>query len=262
VSLNQRVGRRSSLSFSLIDEYDSSTVSPEALADPTIRNQLIALGLNPETGEQAGTLNAVSVDFLQHTAANPLNARTGYYVSAHFEQAGHWVRGTYGYTAIAGEGRKYFPVTRATDFAVRLRYGTIRPQGNDAAEVPFFKRLFLGGADSLRGWGLYEVSPLSGEGLPVGGFTTFVGSGELRTAITAKLGVVAFLDFGNVWGDAWAIHPNDLRYDVGPGLRYDTPVGPFRIDVGYQLNPIPGLQVNGEPETRRWRIHFSIGQAF
>ncbi|MGE5357691.1 MAG: outer membrane protein assembly factor [Bacteroidales bacterium] len=262
VSLNQRLGTRSSLSFSLIDEYDSSTVSPEALADPTIRNQLIALGLDPETGEQAGTLNAVSVDFLQHTAANPLNARTGYYVSAHLEQAGHWVRGTYGYTAIAGEGRRYFPVTRATVFAVRLRYGTIRPQGNDAAEIPFFKRMFLGGADSLRGWGLYEVSPLSGEGLPVGGFTTFVGSGELRRAITSKLGVVAFLDFGNVWADAWAIHPHDLRYDVGPGLRYDTPVGPFRIDLGYQLNPIPGLQVNGKPETRRWRVHFSIGQAF
>ena len=55
---------------------------------------------------------------------------------------------------------------------------------------------------------------------------------------------------------------SDLRYAVGPGLRYQTPVGPIRFDFGYQLNPIPGLVVNGQPEKRHWRIHFSIGQAF
>ena len=39
-----------------------------------------------------------------------------------------------------------------------------------------------------------------------------------------------------------------LRADVGPGLRYQTPVGPVRFDFGYQLTPIDGLVVNGEPE--------------
>ena len=58
------------------------------------------------------------------------------------------------------------------------------------------------------------------------------------------------------------MHFNDLRRAVGTGLRYQTPVGPLRFDVGYQLNPIPGLIVNGNPQTRRWRMHFSIGQAF
>ena len=48
------------------------------------------------------------------------------------------------------------------------------------------------------------------------------------------------------------------RYDVGPGLRYKTPVGPFRIDLGYQLNPIPGLMVNGEEQTRRHRFRFQF----
>jgi len=53
-----------------------------------------------------------------------------------------------------------------------------------------------------------------------------------------------------------------LRYDVGPGLRYNTAIGPIRFDFGYQLSPIPNLIVNGAPQSRRWRIHFSIGQAF
>ncbi len=55
---------------------------------------------------------------------------------------------------------------------------------------------------------------------------------------------------------------HDLRYAIGAGLRYQTPVGPIRFDYGYQLNPIPDLLVNGAPQTRRYRLHFSIGQAF
>ena len=50
--------------------------------------------------------------------------------------------------------------------------------------------------------------------------------------------------------------------DAGLGIRYTTPVGPLRFDFGYQLNPIEGLLVNGAPQTRQWRLHFSIGQAF
>lgn len=80
--------------------------------------------------------------------------------------------------------------------------------------------------------------------------------------LTDKFGAVAFVDFGNVWRDAWAIDLRDLRYAVGPGLRYQTPIGPVRFDIGYQLNPIDGLLVNGEPQKRRFRLHFSVGQAF
>jgi outer membrane translocation and assembly module TamA len=87
-------------------------------------------------------------------------------------------------------------------------------------------------------------------------------SGELRAMLHGNLGGVLFLDGGNVWADSFGFKLNDLRYAIGPGLRYQTPIGPIRFDVGWQLNPIPGLQVNGEPQTRRWRLHFSIGQAF
>jgi len=87
-------------------------------------------------------------------------------------------------------------------------------------------------------------------------------SEELRAVISGKFGGVLFLDGGNVWADSWGLKIDDLRYAVGTGLRYQTPIGPLRLDFGYQLNPIPDLLVNGTPETRRWRLHFSIGQAF
>jgi outer membrane translocation and assembly module TamA len=71
-----------------------------------------------------------------------------------------------------------------------------------------------------------------------------------------------FVDGGNVWADSWGIRLGELRYAVGPGVRYQTPIGPIRLDVGYQLNPIEELRVDGEEQQRRFRIHFSIGQAF
>jgi outer membrane protein insertion porin family/translocation and assembly module TamA len=262
ITLTHRVRRRNSWSVSLNDEFESATISNAALGDLTLRPELIALGLDPTTGIQTGTLNTVAFDMQRSTAVNPLNATHGYYLSSHVEQAGHWVRGTFAYTGVSGEVRGYLPVKPKTVLAGRLRYGTLRPSGGLSSEVPFFKRLFLGGADSLRGWGRYEVSPLSGSGLPLGGFTMFEGSGEVRMNLAGNLGAVAFLDFGNVWSAPWHIFLNDLRYDAGPGLRYDTPIGPVRMDFGYQVNPIPGLLVNGNPQTRRWRIHFSIGQAF
>ena len=128
--------------------------------------------------------------------------------------------------------------------------------------MPFSKRYFLGGATSIRGWGRYEISPLTDTGQPYGGDSMLAASAELRAILHGNLGGVLFLDIGNVWATSWAMRLNDLRYAIGPGLRYQTPIGPIRFDFGYQLNPIPGLLVNGSPQTRRWRLHFSIGQAF
>jgi len=73
---------------------------------------------------------------------------------------------------------------------------------------------------------------------------------------------VLFFDAGSVAIDPWHVAAKELRYDMGPGLRYVTPIGPIRVDFGYQLNPIDGLLIDGQPETRRWRLHFSLGQAF
>ncbi len=129
--------------------------------------------------------------------------------------------------------------------------------------MPFFKRYFLGGATNLRGWGRFDVSPLSGSGLPIGGQTTMNFSDRSCGCRWSETWAAWCFSTAATSGPLpWDFNLNDLRYDVGPGLRYNTRVGPFRIDLGYQLNPIPGLLVNGKPEPRHFRVHFSIGQAF
>jgi outer membrane translocation and assembly module TamA len=146
--------------------------------------------------------------------------------------------------------------------ATRLEFGNIHPENDLEANVPFAKRYFLGGASSIRGWGRYEVSPLSESGLPIGGNTTLAFTGELRARVHGNFSAVGFLDGGNVWERSSLVDLSTLVYAIGAGLRYQTVVGPIRFDYGYQLTPIEGLVVNGEPQSRHWRIHISIGQAF
>jgi outer membrane protein assembly complex protein YaeT len=262
LTLTHRWSAQSSIAISGMTERNTSEIKSDVLNDPTLYTDLIALGLDPTTGRQQGTLGAVGLDLQHSTADNLLNARRGYQIALHAEEAGRVLPGTFNYDAVSIDGRHYLPIGSNIVFANRMQIGNIRPAHGKPGEVPFSKKYFLGGAGSVRGWGRYEISPLSGSGLPLGGNTLFAFSSEVRTTLSGNIGGVLFLDGGNVWEQGWAIHLNDLRYAVGPGLRYQTPIGPIRFDFGYQLNPIPNLVVNGKPEQRHWRIHFSIGQAF
>jgi outer membrane protein insertion porin family/translocation and assembly module TamA len=261
ITLRHQLTQRTIWSAAFINEYQKTTIDPEALEDFTIRDELIALGLDPR-GQSKGTLAAVAFDVARNTTANVLDARQGYVINGHLEQAGKWLSGTFNYWSASAEARYYLPIAGQFVVASRLRAGVISPSGDNEANVPFYKRYFLGGSSSIRGWGRFEVSPLSGFGFPLGGFSTLDGSSEVRFPVWGKLGGVAFVDYGNVWSGPWDLNVKDLRYAVGPGLRYVTPIGPIRFDVGYQLNPIDGLLVNGAPQNRPLRIHFSIGQAF
>lgn len=262
VTMMHRANANTSWAASIMSEHDVSSISDEALNDPSLRNSLIALGLDPTTNEQNGTLNAVAFDAQHSTADNILNAHRGYQIAVHVEQAGGIAPGSFHYTTLSADGRHYLPLGDTAVFASRLQIGSIRPAAHDQANIPFSKLYMLGGATSIRGWGRYEVSPLSESGLPIGGDSMLAMSGELRAPLRGSLGGVLFLDAGNAWADPFRFTLADLRYAVGGGLRYQTPVGPIRFDVGYQLNPTPGLLVNGSPQTRRFRMHFSIGQAF
>ena len=260
-SLQYRLGRNASASGTLQYQFQSSRIANEALLDPSFRDELIALGLNPTTGEQDGTLVAVGANLQWMRTDAPVDPKRGYVVLLEMQQSGGWLPGTYNYISVIPEVRVYYtPIDRLT-VAARARYGAIDPFG-PVSDVPFFKRFFLGGATGLRGWGRYEVSPLSGSGLPIGGHSLFESSVELRAGVWGKLGLVAFVDAGNVWSEPWQGQFRDLLYDAGPGIRYDTPIGPLRLDFAYQLNRLEGLRIDGELQERPWRIHFSIGHTF
>lgn len=261
------------MSASFIHERETYTIPPETLLDLTLRDDSIALGLDPRTLRGKGILAAVAFNLQRNTTGNILDARRGYLAAFHAEKAGHWLSGDFNYYQVNLEGRHYLTIGKRFVVANRARLGSLDgptpdedlncQQSNLFREcVPFFKRYFLGGSTSLRGWGRFEVGSISGSGLPLGGFSMMELTSEVRVPIWRSLGGVAFVEAGNAWEQPWDFNFDDLRADVGLGLRYLTPIGPIRFDFGYQLTPIDGLLVDGLPEKNRFRVHFSIGQAF
>jgi outer membrane protein assembly factor BamA len=214
--------------------------------------------LGPLLGLQDGMLSAWSLDVLRRAeSARPTGS-----LSLHVEQAGGWMPGTFNYFSLVGDARRY---RRALDdrivFAGRVRAGSIDPRGGEA-DIPLLKRFFLGGSNEMRGWGVYELSPLSASGEPVGGVSLLTATAEARFPIFTRVRGTIFVEAGNVWQDPWTMRLGDLRYDAGPGLRFDTPFGLVRIDFGYQLRPLDGLHIDGQPQTSRWRFNLGIGEAF
>jgi outer membrane protein assembly complex protein YaeT len=261
VTLRHQVTTQTFWSTSFINEYQRTKVGEGVLEDFAIYDELLALGLDPRQ-ETRGTLSALAFDLSRNTTNNVLDSRQGYAINAHFEQAGQWLGGAYNYRSVTAEARHYLPIGQRLVVANRFRIGSLLPQDDNEANVPFYKRFFTGGASSIRGWGRYEVSPLTPFGFPIGGLSNLELSSEVRLPLWGKLGAVAFVDAGNVWPGARDHDLRDLRVAVGPGLRYLTPIGPVRLDIGFQMNPIEGLLVNGEVQKRPLRLHFSIGQAF
>ena len=219
------------------------------------------------TGLQDGMLSAWSIDVdwrrSSDTAAGlsvgPVPTESA---SIHFEQAGGWMPGTFNYFNMVGDARRYHHVLdNRVVFAGRFRYGVIDPFGGEA-DIPVLKRFFLGGSSELRGWGLYELSPLSAAGEPLGGKTLMTVTGEVRARLFPRVWAAVFVEGGNVWQNTWTLKPNDLLYDAGTGLRVDTPFGRLRVDVGYQLKTLDGLRLDGKPQRSRWRVNVGIGEAF
>jgi outer membrane translocation and assembly module TamA len=77
---------------------------------------------------------------------------------------------------------------------------------------------------------------------------------ELRFSLPFRLGLVLFLDSGNVWERFQEVDLTHLKSSIGSGIRYNTPVGPLRLDYGYKLHPHGGESL--------YEIHFTLGQAF
>lgn len=83
----------------------------------------------------------------------------------------------------------------------------------------------------------------------------FEASIELRFPLWGDLGGVVFADAGNAY-EGVTTEIGALRYTSGAGLRYQTPVGPIRLDFGYQLNPPDHSPLS------RYEVYLSVGQAF
>jgi outer membrane protein assembly complex protein YaeT len=129
-------------------------------------------------------------------------------------------------------------------------------------DLPASERFFAGGDSTVRGFVLDRLGmpdTVNDQGFPAGGNGLAVVNIELRSPYWKGLGGVGFLDAGNVFRLASDIRLTDFRPAAGAGLRYRSPLGPLRFDVGFNLDP----QVLPTGVLERGTVfHLSLGQAF
>jgi outer membrane protein insertion porin family len=137
-------------------------------------------------------------------------------------------------------------------FAVRGLVGYSHGWGGQ--EVPIFERFFLGGGTTLRGQGTREVGPKDENGAVIGGTSEILFSAELLIPVFPRFRLVFFFDAGNAYGFGDDFDPTDLRLGAGAGFRFFSPLGPLRLEVGYNLDRQAGEDA--------YQIHFAVGSPF
>lgn len=130
----------------------------------------------------------------------------------------------------------YIPLWRNLVLALSVRFGWIFELTRDSFTFPdrFF---YLGGFDSMRGY--YEESLLAEDVPEPGGNAMLNLRAELRIPLPASFALGVFLDTGNIWreqSNMFTREEFDLRFCLGVGLRYSTPVGPLALDAAMILD--------------------------
>ncbi len=214
-------------------------------------------------------LSTVSATLLRDTRDKPLDAHKGMFTTVNFAVTPTAFGSSANFTKLFGQYAFYKPV-HSVVWANSIRLGLASPFSGSF--VPTSQLFFSGGGTTLRGFPINEAGPqrlvpfcnvLKGQSgcvdvtVPVGGRQLFILNSEARfpLGIAKPLGGVVFYDGGNVYS---AINfnnfVNNYTSTIGVGLRYSTPIGPVRFDIGRLLNPVPGISP--------WQYFITIGQAF
>ncbi len=177
--------------------------------------------------------------------------------------AGGFLGGTVQDYGISLEGAKYFPLPWDLIFLAKGQLAITdgwgpNQSGDDAGYgngVPIFDRLYLGGANNMRGFNFREVGPVDADDNPIGGNSLAYITLELTFPIISRVRGAVFTDAGFVNIDAYDFNTSDANVDVGIGLRLDLPIGPIRVDYGI---PVVYDSWNGPPG----KFNFNIGYQF
>ncbi len=217
----------------------------------------------------------LSASFIRDTRDKPLDAHEGVFQTVDFRINPKIIGSSDNFVRFFGQTSYYWQVAPWMVWANNVRVGLIKAFGG--SHVPFSEQFFSGGAVSLRGFPLNGAGPQGTAILctkandsstctakitvPTGGNQLFIFNTEGRFPIPPPasflkgLGGVIFYDGGNVYrrvgfGQFFAGYSNT----VGVGLRYQTPLGPLRIDLGRNLNPVAGL--------KSLQLFVTLGQSF
>jgi outer membrane translocation and assembly module TamA len=125
---------------------------------------------------------------------------------------------------------------------------------DELTTIPIDERFFNGGATTVRSYGERDLGPHDPKGNPIGGEFYTIFNVEYTFPIYGELQGATFFDAGNLLPTSEEPGVDDMRYALGAGLRYKLPIGPIRLDYGWNPDRQPGEDFGA--------FHFSFGFAF
>lgn len=212
-----------------------------------------SIAIQSDSSQITDNYNKSSITLVaRYTTAIPYaSPEKGFNISLSTKYSGFGIDNPYNFLKSILDLRNYNLFAGSFIGGIKLSVGYLE-SFNDPEFVPVEERYYLGGSNSVRGWERFKLGPADINGKPKGGNSFLEGSLEIRYPAFEKIYGTLFLDYGNVWEPALTYKINELQYAVGIGLRYDTPVGPFRLDLA---TPV----FNENKDIQFW---FSIGHAF
>jgi outer membrane protein insertion porin family len=197
-------------------------------------------------------LGLLSFNLIQDRRDDPLDPRKGVYNTLNVDFAEHIFGSQRDFVRVLARNSTYHPLGKKLVLARSTEIGNIAAfhySGLGDEAVPLPERFFGGGGSSLRGFPEDQSGPRDTEtGFPIGGNALFFNQTELRFPLIGEdVGGVLFHDFGNTFSGAsnfsFRVQQDGLKdfdymvHAVGFGIRYRTPIGPFRVDLAYSINP-------------------------
>jgi len=225
-------------------------------------------------------LSAFSGAVSRDTRNDVVEPTAGTLLSGEASVAVRFLGGEVGFvkTYLQGSWFKRLPGQRGIVFATRATVGLAdglpreaQPTDEDGRpiegppivieDLPASERFFAGGDTTIRGFAVDSVGTpetITPRGFPRGGNGLLILNAELRIPVWKDFGAALFSDGGNVFARVTDFDPSELRGSVGFGVRYRSPIGPVRVDLGFKLDR---RVIAGELE-KPTALHFSIGQSF
>jgi len=210
---------------------------------------------SPEISAEEGDFlqSKIDMSWVNDTRDSVYITRSGHKVELTAMLSGSFLGGDVEVYGLSATGSQYFSLPWDTILSVEGSVHTVDTWGG-GKNVPIFERLFLGGANNLRGFDYRDVGPKDGKGEPLGGLTSAYASVEYTFPIMEKVRGAVFWDVGVVSGSSydWG---GDINSDVGIGLRLFLPIGPIRVDFGIPMQADESNDSGG-------KFNFNIGYKF
>ncbi len=152
-------------------------------------------------------------------------------------------------------GSTYYSIDTDNRYVLAFRARVAQVAGEPTSGLPANHRLYAGGAGSIRGYEFQKAGPLDDSNNPLGGRSLLTFGTELRWRITETIGIVPFVDAGNVYDTVYPDLSEDLFWGAGLGFRYYTDFGPLRADFAVPLDRRDNVD-------DAFQFYISLGQAF